>query len=329
MSLNVTLPNIAPASLQTSVEMARHDAERLELVSATRAVQAYAGGSGVGSFQQKNQSAQPPLAPTFQTIDPPVIDSPSVQEVVSEQGKLDPIPAYQQGASQNSGQPLPQQNNPEDQGEQQNAREQPAAATSSETTSASTAPAGPGELTPAEQQQVRELQKRDREVRAHELAHASIGGVHTGAAQLTYQTGPDGRRYAVGGEVSADVSPVPGDPDATIRKMQKIRNAALAPVDPSRADLMVASEASKIEREARAEISKDKLEKIRSELDKAELFGSDDTQELISAEQKQQRDEGFLPDHAFLSLQLRSEVINYRYLSSSVPAREHHLLTQI
>lgn len=109
-------------------------------------------------------------------------------------------------------------------------------------------------LTPEERQEVRELAARDREVRAHEQAHASVGGQYAGAPSYTYQRGPDGRQYAVGGEVSIDVSPVPGDPQATIDKARIVRRAALAPAEPSAQDRSVAAEATALEQQARAEL---------------------------------------------------------------------------
>jgi len=112
------------------------------------------------------------------------------------------------------------------------------------------------ELTPEEKRQVAELKKRDREVRAHEQAHRAAGGAYTGSASYTYQTGPDGKRYATSGEVPIDASPVPGDPKATIAKMQQVRRAALAPAQPSAQDRRVAAQASQIEREARAELTR-------------------------------------------------------------------------
>ena len=85
------------------------------------------------------------------------------------------------------------------------------------------------DLTEEEQEQVSELKSRDREVRAHEQAHLAAAGPYaTGGPSYTYQEGPDGRRYAVGGEVGIDTSPVSGDPEATIQKAQQIRAAALA-----------------------------------------------------------------------------------------------------
>ena len=117
-------------------------------------------------------------------------------------------------------------------------------------------PGAPGrELSPEEEQQVRELQARDREVRQHERAHqAAAGGYARGGASFEQQKGPDGRSYAVGGEVQIDTAPVPGDPAATIRKMQQVRRAALAPRQPSSQDRRVAAEAAAKEAEARAEL---------------------------------------------------------------------------
>ena len=110
-------------------------------------------------------------------------------------------------------------------------------------------------LEPHEQAEVDRLRERDREVRTHEQAHAAAGGQHVrGGVQLEYATGPDGRRYAVGGEVSIDTSPVSGDPQATVLKAQAIRRAALAPSQPSGQDRSVAASASRMEAEARRDL---------------------------------------------------------------------------
>ena len=85
-------------------------------------------------------------------------------------------------------------------------------------------------LTAEEQEVVEALRQRDAEVRRHEQAHKSVGGQYAGAISYTYQSGPDGRRYAVGGEVPIDASPISGDPEATILKLEQVRRAAkLAP----------------------------------------------------------------------------------------------------
>jgi len=107
-----------------------------------------------------------------------------------------------------------------------------------------------------EQRQIDELKSRDREVRAHEAAHkAAAGALARGSASFTYQQGPDGRRYAVGGEVSIDVSPVADDPQATLRKAETIRAAALAPAQPSQQDRSVAAKAGEMAANARAELA--------------------------------------------------------------------------
>lgn len=116
-------------------------------------------------------------------------------------------------------------------------------------------------LTQQEKHQVDQLRKRDQEVKAHEMAHVAAGGQYvSGQINYAYQTGPDGRRYAVGGDVSIDMSEVPGDPQATVNKMQSVRRAALAPASPSQTDRMVAGKATQIEAKARMEAL---LEKVR------------------------------------------------------------------
>lgn len=105
-----------------------------------------------------------------------------------------------------------------------------------------------------DQLEIKQLSARDREVRAHEQAHAAIGGQYAGAAQFQYQRGPDGVRYAVGGEVPIDVGRE-ATPEATLRKAQIVKRAALAPAEPSPQDRRVAAEATRMETEARQEIS--------------------------------------------------------------------------
>lgn len=122
------------------------------------------------------------------------------------------------------------------------------------------------ELTPEEQEQVEELKVRDAEVRIHEQAHVSAGGAYvTGGPSYTYQTGPDGNKYAIGGEVGIDTGEISGDPEATIRKMQTVAQAALAPAEPSGQDYKVAAAARQKEAKARAELSSMSSETLASE----------------------------------------------------------------
>lgn len=115
-------------------------------------------------------------------------------------------------------------------------------------------------LSEAEQRQVAELKERDREVRAHEMAHVAAGaGLVTRGATYTYQTGPDGQRYAIGGEVGIDTSPG-RTPEETLAKAERIRAAALAPAEPSGQDRQVAAQASRMAVDARLEIARREFE---------------------------------------------------------------------
>ena len=95
-----------------------------------------------------------------------------------------------------------------------------------------------------------ELRRIDRQVRAHEQAHAAAGGSHV---RYEYETGPDGRRYAVAGTTDIDVCAPTNDADGKLAQARKLRAAALAPTDPSGQDMAVAAKASRLEREARME----------------------------------------------------------------------------
>lgn len=102
--------------------------------------------------------------------------------------------------------------------------------------------------------QIQELAARDREVRAHEQAHAAVAGQYGSSPTYSFVRGPDGVSYAVGGEVKIDTSPIPGDPEATLRKAQLLRRAANAPAEPSSQDSSVAAQAAQMEQQARAEL---------------------------------------------------------------------------
>lgn len=131
-----------------------------------------------------------------------------------------------------------------------------------------------------EAQEVRELQMRDREVRAHELAHAAVGGSYAGSPSYTYERGADGRSYAVGGSVRIDVSPIPGDPQATLQKARQVRAAALAPVQPSAQDMQVAHKAQSMATQARSELRVEQMEERKEMLEPQ----GDDRTEISVAE---------------------------------------------
>jgi hypothetical protein len=110
-----------------------------------------------------------------------------------------------------------------------------------------------------------ELKTTDRAVRAHEAAHVAAGGsLVTSGATFSYETGPDGQRYAVAGEVGIDTSKG-RTPEETLTRAQQIRAAALAPADPSPQDRAVAASAARMAVEACAEIARARMEENSSD----------------------------------------------------------------
>ncbi len=127
----------------------------------------------------------------------------------------------------------------------------------------------PLNLSDEEKQQVRELRQTDAEVHRHEQAHASVGGPYAGLPTYEYVRGPDGQRYAVAGEVSIDTSPAK-DPAATIRKMEIVIKAALAPADPSPQDHAIANKARQIKAQAVAEKRAEQIDELTAPDDAGE-----------------------------------------------------------
>jgi len=114
----------------------------------------------------------------------------------------------------------------------------------------------PDELSEDEKRLVKDLTSRDSEVKTHEAAHQAAGGGMTGAASFTYQQGPDGKMYAIGGEVSIS-SPAGSTPEETIKNAQQIVAAAMAAGDPSPQDFAVASSARMMEMQAQQQKTKE------------------------------------------------------------------------
>ncbi len=111
---------------------------------------------------------------------------------------------------------------------------------------------------------IQELSSIDRKVRQHELAHKAAGGQYAGPPSYRFVKGPDGRLYAVAGEVKIDMSEGK-DPEDTIRKMRQVIRAALAPADPSPQDRRVAAEAARKLMKAQMELVKQKTKEYQSE----------------------------------------------------------------
>ena len=149
---------------------------------------------------------------------------------------------------------------------------------------------GEQELTEEEQKEVEELKKRDLEVKRHEQAHYQAAGRYASPPVYEYQTGPDGKRYAVGGKVPIDTSEIPGDPEATLQKARIVKRAALAPEEPSSQDQRVARKADKMALEAQREISESRGEQVASQVDRdaVEASGEKDVTGIRQLDQELQ-----------------------------------------
>lgn len=136
------------------------------------------------------------------------------------------------------------------------------------------------ELTREEQLLLQEMKRTDREVRQHERAHMAAGGRYvTSGATFTYEKGPDGRLYAVGGEVSISTSKE-ASPEATLRKAQTIRRAALAPAEPSPQDKRVAAQATQLEYQAHRDIAEEELAEIEEQRDADRVEGAPSSEDI-------------------------------------------------
>lgn len=143
------------------------------------------------------------------------------------------------------------------------------------------------ELTEEEQEEVEALEERDREVRRHEQAHFQAGGKYANPPKYEYQTGPDGKRYAVGGSVNIDTSEISDDPRATLEKARVIKRAALAPEEPSAQDRKVAREADRMASEAQQELSEERVsgsgEQTGAAADAGNIASTDGLSESLEA----------------------------------------------
>ncbi len=203
-------------------------------------------------------------SPSFPT--PPVIHNPLQASATQSQSSIRPV------------------TKPNETETAQNPSQQPSPAQSSATATENEISDNPkGIENQQEKQQVEQLRARDREVRTHEAAHkAAAGSFAQGGPVYQYQTGPDGKRYAVGGEVNIDTSKIPNDPEATLQKAQTIRRAANAPAQPSSQDRRVAAQASQLETEARQEIAQKQASRQDPERSQNKLVATFDNESNTS-----------------------------------------------
>lgn len=226
MQITSYYPNVSINTANPPTEQARRDMQRRELVEPVREMEKGAAERGVSSDERSRGAAT--NNPTVTLYDSNGKETETQQAIA---GREEESSSSDQQASSE------QQSAEQEQTEQQ---------------------------ANAEQQELRELQARDQEVRAHEQAHATVGGRYAGTPSYDYQQGPDGRRYAVGGEVQIDLAPVANDPQATIQKMQQVKAAALAPAEPSAADRSIASEATNRLLQAQADLIAERSQQLNS-----------------------------------------------------------------
>lgn len=255
MNITPQTPSLSIATVvNPATETLRRDNNQRDIIVKPEAASQSAAEKGLGSEKDRNKTA---------TLNNEQIDFESLRKRAEQESRVIGD-GSEKGSEQSS------------QGSSQEAEE-----TSPETTSEDKQ-ANNSELSEAEEKIVNELQQRDAEVRAHERAHAAVGGANTGNPSYTFNTGPDGKKYAVSGEVSVDLSTVSGDPKATITKMQQVHAAALAPAQPSTQDIKVAAAATRIIAEAQSEILASKFNDVEAESSSddvitKERFASDDS----------------------------------------------------
>ncbi|MDR2946578.1 MAG: hypothetical protein LBV79_07535 [Candidatus Adiutrix sp.] len=137
------------------------------------------------------------------------------------------------------------------------------------------------ELSKEEQEQVADMRQRDQEVRIHEQAHVAAAAGMAGAPVYEYQTGPDGKRYAVGGHVDIRSSGS-SDPDVALREAEAVKRAATAPADPSGPDRAAAAQASAQINQLKAEKARQAVSNDEDEAGKegqSPKFGGDDSKQ--------------------------------------------------
>ncbi|WP_274309023.1 putative metalloprotease CJM1_0395 family protein [Solibacillus daqui] len=125
---------------------------------------------------------------------------------------------------------------------------------------------------PKGKEELSQLKQTEQEVIAHENAHKSAGAGVTGAITYTQTTGPDNQRYINGGEVAIQMPATNGESDETIALLERVRQAALAPAEPSSQDLRVAASASAQIQQVRA----DKYGEVMEEQEESAPFADED-----------------------------------------------------
>ncbi|WP_233520557.1 putative metalloprotease CJM1_0395 family protein [Flocculibacter collagenilyticus] len=279
--MNIATPyptHIPMSNANPATEAAKRDSDARQLIVKTEEMAAGNAEKGVGaeSDRAKSQSA---------LVQSPVYEFPS-----NDKSDKDEIHEREKNPDQDSSQQEPSQDS--SQNDASGSDSSQSGDTSGDTSGENQDANGSTEDAQSdaerreqelELKQVQELKQRDAEVKAHEQAHAAIGGSYAGAPSYEYETGPDGAKYAVSGEVSIDTAPVPDDARATIEKMETVRAAALAPAEPSSQDRSVAAQATQELNAARADLLRENAEALSEQKEKAtELNETDEVDNTLS-----------------------------------------------
>lgn len=101
-----------------------------------------------------------------------------------------------------------------------------------------------------ESKQLRALKARDKEVRAHEQAQmAAAGSQANSSPRLVYQRGPDGRQYAVGGEVQINFMPVESASEGSTEKAEILQKETHVPKNSSSQDQSTATDVENLKQQ--------------------------------------------------------------------------------
>lgn len=117
---------------------------------------------------------------------------------------------------------------------------------------------------PEVKQEIKDLMTTEREVVAHEQAHKAVGAGVTGPISYTQEQGPDDQLYITGGEVSIQAPPT-NSLDEKLQVLEKVRQAALAPANPSPQDLRVAASATAQIQAVRSELNLEEANELEEE----------------------------------------------------------------
>ncbi len=95
-----------------------------------------------------------------------------------------------------------------------------------------------------------DLERRDHTVRTRDMAYVAAAGGLAGSFSVQYETGPDGRRYAVDAKVALDTSTAP-TPEQSLAKAKALRAAAMS----ASGDASAIARANTMEAQARSELA--------------------------------------------------------------------------